>query len=76
MRHSRDDEYHGQRECGQRAPITQRQNGCTAEPRLDGRWYNPAYRATMKDCSNTAIGVWSENNLDRSVVVAVHGQPG
>lgn len=39
-------------------------------------WYNPAYQATMRDCSNTAIGVWSENSLDRSVVVAVYGQPG
>jgi hypothetical protein len=38
-------------------------------------WYNPAYQATMRDCSNTAIGVWSENSLDRSVVVAVYGQP-
>jgi uncharacterized protein YkwD len=39
-------------------------------------WYNPAYRAIMQDCSNTAIGVWSENSLDRTVVVAVYGQPG
>ncbi|MGZ5365384.1 MAG: CAP domain-containing protein [Mycobacterium sp.] len=39
-------------------------------------WYDPAYQATMKDCGNTAIGVWSENSLDRSVVVAVYGQPG
>jgi uncharacterized protein YkwD len=117
----------------------QRQNGCTGEPRLDGRlaeaarlhtldvlnnraldgdigsdgstpqdrangqgfvgkvsetvainpalaisgieilsqwWYDPASQATMEDCSNTAIGVWSENSLDRSVVVAVYGQPG
>jgi hypothetical protein len=38
-------------------------------------WYNPAYKATMQDCSNLAIGVWSENSLDRSVVVAVYGQP-
>ncbi|MDT5053386.1 MAG: hypothetical protein QOF66_1752, partial [Mycobacterium sp.] len=27
------------------------------------------------DCANTAIGVWSENSLDRSVVVAMYGQP-
>lgn len=39
-------------------------------------WYNPAYRAIMRDCSNSRIGVWSENSLDRSVVVAVYGQPG
>jgi hypothetical protein len=37
-------------------------------------WYNPAYRATMQDCRNNAIGVWSENSLDRTVVVAVYGQ--
>jgi hypothetical protein len=43
---------------------------------LNQWWYNPAYQATMRDCSNTAIGVWSENSLDRSVVVAVYGQPG
>lgn len=42
---------------------------------LNQWWYNPAYRAIMRDCSNTAIGVWSENSLDRSVVVAVYGQP-
>jgi hypothetical protein len=29
----------------------------------------------MSNCANTAIGVWSENSLDRSVVVAVFGQP-
>ncbi|NDJ89692.1 CAP domain-containing protein [Mycolicibacter kumamotonensis] len=40
------------------------------------QWYhNPAYYAIMADCANTAIGVWSENSLDRSVVVAVYGQP-
>jgi hypothetical protein len=38
-------------------------------------WSDPASRATMQDCGNTAIGVWSENSLDRSVVVAVYGQP-
>jgi uncharacterized protein YkwD len=116
----------------------QRQNGCTTEPRLDGRlvdaarrhtldvlnnhdingdigsdgstpqdranaagfrgkvgetvainpalaisgieilnqwWYDPPSRALMQDCANTAIGVWSENSLDRSVVVAMYGQP-
>src|SRR5262245_8717402 len=38
-------------------------------------YYNPAYLAIMRDCANTAIGVWSENSLDRTVVVAVYGQP-
>jgi hypothetical protein len=39
-------------------------------------WYhNPAYRAIMADCVNTRIGVWSENSLDRTVVVAVYGRP-
>jgi uncharacterized protein YkwD len=41
------------------------------------QWFdNPADLAIMKDCANTAIGVWSENSLDRTVVVAVYGQPG
>lgn len=40
------------------------------------QWYsNPDYLAIMSDCTNTAIGVWSENSLDRSVVVAVYGRP-
>jgi hypothetical protein len=38
-------------------------------------WWDPPSRATMQDCANTAIGVWSENSLSRSVVVAVYGQP-
>jgi uncharacterized protein YkwD len=39
-------------------------------------WYhNPDYYAIMANCANTAIGVWSENSLDRTVVVAVYGQP-
>jgi hypothetical protein len=29
----------------------------------------------MRNCANTAIGVWSESVLDRTVVVAVYGQP-
>lgn len=41
-----------------------------------GDWYyRPAYYAIMSNCANTQIGVWSENSLDRSVVVAVYGQP-
>lgn len=40
------------------------------------QWYHdPAAWAIMSDCANTAIGVWSENSLDRSVVVAVYGRP-
>jgi uncharacterized protein YkwD len=38
-------------------------------------YYNPAYMATMSNCANTQIGVWSESVLDRTVVVAVYGQP-
>jgi hypothetical protein len=41
---------------------------------LNQWYYNPAYMAIMQDCANTAIEVWSENSLDRSVVVAVYGQ--
>jgi uncharacterized protein YkwD len=39
-------------------------------------FYDPRAYSIMTDCRNTAIGVWSENSLDRSVVVAVYGQPG
>lgn len=40
------------------------------------QWYHrPDYLAIMQDCANTAIGVWSENSLDRTVVVAVYGRP-
>lgn len=43
---------------------------------LINRWYhNPADFAIMSDCANTEIGVWSENSLDRTVVVAVYGNP-
>lgn len=38
-------------------------------------FHNPAYHAIMADCANTRIGVWSEHSLDRTVVVAVYGQP-
>lgn len=38
-------------------------------------YYNPADMAVMSNCANTQIGVWSENSLDRTVVVAVYGQP-
>ena len=43
---------------------------------LINQWYyNPAYLAIMRDCANILIGVWSESLLDRTVVVAVYGQP-
>jgi uncharacterized protein YkwD len=39
-------------------------------------WYNnPGYLAIMSDCAYTAMGVWSDNALDRTVVVAMYGQP-
>lgn len=38
-------------------------------------WWDPPSRAIMQDCANTAIGVWSENSLNRSVLVATYGQP-
>jgi uncharacterized protein YkwD len=38
-------------------------------------YYDPNDFAIMRDCANTLIGVWSENSLDRTVVVAVYGQP-
>ena len=43
---------------------------------LINQWYyNPAYFAIMSNCANTQMGVWSENSMDRTVVVAVYGQP-
>lgn len=43
---------------------------------LINQWYhNPAYLAIMSNCANSEMGVWSENSLDRTVVVAVYGQP-
>jgi hypothetical protein len=42
-----------------------------------GNWYyRPDYYAIMSNCANLQIGVWSLNSLDRSVAVAVYGQPG
>lgn len=38
-------------------------------------YYNQAYFAIMQNCAYTQIGVWSENSLDRSVLVAVYGAP-
>jgi uncharacterized protein YkwD len=43
---------------------------------LINQWYdNPAARAAMSNCANSQIGVWSQNSPDRTVVVAVYGQP-
>jgi uncharacterized protein YkwD len=43
---------------------------------LINQWYhNPADFAIMSDCANSQIGVWSLNSPDRTVVVAVYGQP-
>lgn len=42
---------------------------------LNQWYYDPVSFAIMSDCANTLIGVWSANSLDRSVVVAVYGQP-
>jgi uncharacterized protein YkwD len=38
-------------------------------------YYRPEYMAIMSNCANSRMGVWSVNSLDRSVVVAVYGQP-
>ena len=43
---------------------------------LVNQWYyNPDDMAIIRDCANTAMGVWSDNSLDRTVVVAMYGQP-
>ena len=42
---------------------------------LNQWYYDPVSYGIMSNCANTAIGVWSANSLDRSVVVAVYGQP-
>jgi uncharacterized protein YkwD len=42
---------------------------------LNQWYYNPAYLAIMQNCTFTEMGVWSENSLDRTVVVAVYGKP-
>lgn len=39
-------------------------------------YYDPADLAIMSNCANSVMGVWSENSPDRSVVVALYGQPG
>jgi uncharacterized protein YkwD len=43
---------------------------------LINQWYyNPDDMAIIRDCGNSSIGVWSDNSIDRTVVVAVYGQP-
>jgi uncharacterized protein YkwD len=43
---------------------------------LVNQWYyNPAYLAIMQNCAYTKMGVWSASSIDRTVVVAVYGQP-
>lgn len=43
---------------------------------LLNRWYyDPAAFATMSNCAHSQVGVWTVNSLDRTVVVAVYGQP-
>lgn len=38
-------------------------------------WYHdPTARAIMSDCAHSQIGVWSQNSMDRTVVVAVYGR--
>jgi uncharacterized protein YkwD len=39
-------------------------------------YYRPDYMAIMSNCANSKMGVWSVNSLDRTVVVAMYGQPG
>jgi uncharacterized protein YkwD len=43
---------------------------------INNWYYRPDYMAIMSNCANSQIGVWSVNSLDRTVVVAVYGQPG
>ncbi|MCV7424019.1 CAP domain-containing protein [Mycobacterium yunnanensis] len=43
---------------------------------LINQWFDrPDYLAIMRDCRYSLMGVWSENSLDRTVVVAMYGQP-
>src|ERR1700727_552945 len=38
-------------------------------------YHDPAYFNIISNCAHSQIGVWSENSPDRTVVVAVYGQP-
>jgi uncharacterized protein YkwD len=42
---------------------------------MNNWYYRPDYMAIMSNCANSKMGVWSVNSLDRTVVVAVYGQP-
>jgi uncharacterized protein YkwD len=42
---------------------------------MNNWYYRPDYMAIMSNCANTQMGVWSVNSLDRTVLVAVYGQP-
>ena len=43
---------------------------------LINQWYHrPDYLAIMSNCAHSEMGVWSENSLTRTVVVAVYGRP-
>lgn len=42
---------------------------------LNQWYYDPVDIAIMRNCANTEMGVWSENSIDRTVVVAVYGAP-
>ncbi|MGD1170957.1 CAP domain-containing protein [Mycobacterium seoulense] len=43
---------------------------------LVNQWYyNPDDMAIIRDCANSSMGVWSDNSFDRTVVVAMYGQP-
>lgn len=40
------------------------------------QWHSdPGQLAIMQNCANTEVGVWSENSVDRTVLVAVYGHP-
>jgi uncharacterized protein YkwD len=44
---------------------------------INNWYYRPDYFAIMSNCANTQIGVrTSSNSFDRTVTVAVYGQPG
>ena len=42
---------------------------------INNWYYRPDYLAIMSNCANSQMGVWSVNSLDRTVVVAMYGQP-
>ncbi len=40
------------------------------------QWHSdPGQLAIMQNCANTEVGVWSENSVNRTVLVAVYGHP-